>query len=246
MEKVSIIIITLNEEKYLPRLLDSLKQQTYNDFEIIVSDSNSNDKTINVAKEYSKDFKEFKIKQLGVAKGPAYGRNQGVKLAKYENLLFLDADTILKKDFLERMIKIKNKRHIDCASFYYGNYIGRKPLIKILWAIINFFMFLIQATKKPAATGAFVYSTKEIYNKLKGFNETISYAEDTDYARKSLRLGKYRMIQLKPHYDPRRFEKKGIINYFIETAGYNIKQLFNEIKFTKSNCNYKIGLNYKN
>ena len=119
MEKVSIIIITLNEEKYLPRLLDSLKQQTYKDFEIIVSDSNSNDKTVEIAKEYSKNFKEFSIKKLGIAKGPAYGRNQGAKLAKYENLLFLDADTILPSNFLEKMLKIKNKRNIDCASFYY-------------------------------------------------------------------------------------------------------------------------------
>lgn len=51
--KISIIIITLNEEKNISNILDDLKSQTYNNFEIIISDSNSSDKTEKLALEKS-------------------------------------------------------------------------------------------------------------------------------------------------------------------------------------------------
>ncbi|MCK5373227.1 MAG: glycosyltransferase, partial [Candidatus Aenigmarchaeota archaeon] len=50
--ELSIIIPTLNEEYYLPKLLESIKIQTYKDYEIIVSDSCSDDKTVDVAKSF--------------------------------------------------------------------------------------------------------------------------------------------------------------------------------------------------
>ena len=49
---LSIVIPTLNEEKYLPNLLQCIKAQKLNDYEIIVSDGNSIDKTIKIAKKY--------------------------------------------------------------------------------------------------------------------------------------------------------------------------------------------------
>ena len=90
--KLSIVIITKQEQDYLPKLLDSLKQQTFNDFEIIVSDAQSKDNTRKIAKEHN-----CKIVEGGL---PSKGRNNGVKKAKGKYLLFLDADVVLPKDFL--------------------------------------------------------------------------------------------------------------------------------------------------
>lgn len=53
---LSIIIPTLNEEKYLPRLLDSIYKQDFKNYEIIVSDAGSSDKTFEVAKRYGTKF----------------------------------------------------------------------------------------------------------------------------------------------------------------------------------------------
>ena len=53
---VSIIIITLNEEKTIARILDNLKEQTHKNIEIIIIDSNSKDNTRKIAKKYSKKF----------------------------------------------------------------------------------------------------------------------------------------------------------------------------------------------
>src|SRR3989344_4421237 len=99
---LSIVIPTLNEEKYIPNLLNCLKNQTFKNFEIIVVDANSRD---NTKKTISK-FKDLKIKIINSKiRNPGYQRNLGVKNAKNERILFLDADTKISEDFLEKTLK---------------------------------------------------------------------------------------------------------------------------------------------
>ncbi|MBW2981728.1 glycosyltransferase, partial [Candidatus Woesearchaeota archaeon] len=108
---LSIIIITKNEERCLPKLLKSLEDQTFKDFEIIVSDAKSTDKTREIAEKHG-----YKIIDGGK---PAKGRNNGARAAKNDLLLFLDADVILPKDFLEKNIKEFKERRLDCATAVY-------------------------------------------------------------------------------------------------------------------------------
>ena len=68
----SIIIPTYNEEEYLPVLLDSIKEQDFDDYEIIVADANSTDKTVEIAKDYGCIVVEGGL--------PAVGRNNGAKI----------------------------------------------------------------------------------------------------------------------------------------------------------------------
>jgi glycosyltransferase involved in cell wall biosynthesis len=84
---LSIIIITKNEEKYLPKLLNSIKKQNYKNYEIIVSDAKSIDSTRKIAKKCN-----CKIINEGL---PSIGRNNGAKYTKGDLLLFL----ILKKKY---------------------------------------------------------------------------------------------------------------------------------------------------
>ena len=97
---LSIIIPALNEEKYLPLLLKEIKKQNFaDDLEIIVADAGSEDKTVEIAKNYG-----CKIVQGGL---PARGRNEGAKIAQGDIFLFMDADNIyLPKNFLEKLINI--------------------------------------------------------------------------------------------------------------------------------------------
>ena len=91
---LSIIIPTLNEEKYLPLLLESIKKQKdFFDYEIIVADAGSKDKTLEIAKNYG---------CITVGGGlPSKARNEGAKITNGNTLLFLDADVILTNDFLK-------------------------------------------------------------------------------------------------------------------------------------------------
>ena len=100
---LSIIIPTKNEEHYLPKLLDSIKKQEYKDYEIIVADGGSNDRTKEIARKYG-----CKLVKGGL---PSVGRNNGAKVAKGYLLLFLDADFILPEGFLKNLVQeIKKKR----------------------------------------------------------------------------------------------------------------------------------------
>lgn len=88
---LSIIIPCLNEEFYLEKLLRSLVQQTYKNLEVIIVDGNSKDKTCEIAKKYIQVFPNCRI-IISDKRQIAYQRNLGVRKAKYERLLFLDAD----------------------------------------------------------------------------------------------------------------------------------------------------------
>ena len=110
---LSIVIPTLNEEKYLPRLLDSIKNQDFYDYEIIVSDAESSDKTIEIAKKYG-----AKTLVYTTTKHPSAQRNEGAKIAKGELLLFLDADVVLTPGFLTSALKEFKDRHYQPPLLY--------------------------------------------------------------------------------------------------------------------------------
>jgi len=105
MVKVSVIIPTKNEEEFIEKTLKSVNNQSIprKDYEIIISDSESTDKTVKIAKKFAD---KILIKKTS---NPAKGRNYGAEHAKGDILVFLDADTILPKNALEIIAeKIEN------------------------------------------------------------------------------------------------------------------------------------------
>ena len=94
---LSIIIPTLNEEDYLPLLLESIKKQNFAEGEVIVADARSQDKTVEIAKSYG-----CKVVPGGL---PPKARNEGAKKARGELFLFLDADVVLPENSLEKFLK---------------------------------------------------------------------------------------------------------------------------------------------
>jgi len=94
MKRLSVIIPTFNEEKYIATTLQSLAEQTYRDFELIVKDGLSADSTVEIAREYA----DLIVSKADVSIGDA--RNQGVRCAEGEVLVFVDADTTLNRDAL--------------------------------------------------------------------------------------------------------------------------------------------------
>ncbi len=102
--KISIVVPTYNEKGVLESCIGSLRDQYYKDFEIIVIDDGSTDKTLEVLRNLQlaiSNFQFFQQKHQGV--GAA--RNLGAKHAKGEILVFVDADMTFEKDFLKNLIK---------------------------------------------------------------------------------------------------------------------------------------------
>ena len=104
--KISVVIPVYNQARLLKHTLESFKRQTFQDFEIIVVDDASTDKSYDVAKEYAaKVFKNVSNK------GPAYNRNLGSKVAEADIIAFIDSDCIADERWLENLHEcmVKNR-----------------------------------------------------------------------------------------------------------------------------------------
>lgn len=100
---ISIIIPMYNEENTIVNMLESLIRQTYIDFEVILVNDGSSDNTEQVAMQYlENDNRFFYLKQEN--KGVSAARNYGLRKAKGEYVLFLDADDIVLEQYLEKMV----------------------------------------------------------------------------------------------------------------------------------------------
>lgn len=99
MVKFSIIIPVYNVENYIDRCLKSVSEQTYKDYEVIIINDGSTDKSIDIAKKYP--YKIISQKNQGLSAA----RNRGVTEAKGEYLLFLDSDDYWEKDLLKELAK---------------------------------------------------------------------------------------------------------------------------------------------
>ena len=196
---LSIIIPTLNEEKYLPILLSQIKKQNFTDYEIIVADAGSTDKTVEIAKSFG-----CKIVKGGL---PAKGRNEGAKAAKGELFLFMDADNIYLPDgFLDKLITEFKKRNLGVASFPIypaGNFVD-----KICYFLYNKFVEIFQNWTAFATNSILI--KREVFEKVNGFDEEVLIAEDHDLAKRASKISKFGFIKTEPVLtSPRRFEIDG-------------------------------------
>jgi len=198
---LSIIVPTLNEGKYLPLLLKSIKKQDFKDYEIIVADAKSKDKTRDIAKKYG-----CKITEGG---RPAYGRNKGAKEAAGNVLLFLDADVILPRFFLKKSLIEFKKRKLEIATFCLTPINKKNKLNKLSFDLFyNIPITKLEKILPHAATGILI--KKDLFVKIKGYDETIKIAEDHDLGRRAARLAKYGIIRsVRVPVSERRFEKEG-------------------------------------
>lgn len=200
---ISIIIPTLNEENYLPLLLESIKKQDFNDYEIIVSDAGSQDRTLQIARKYN-----CKITKGGL---PAKGRNEGAKLAKGDVLLFLDADVILQDDsFLSKALKEFKENSLNMAGFNLVLLPIRKFSLFFMNVFYNIPVSLLKSILPHAAMG--ILMEKSIFDQVGGFDETNKLAEDHYLIRKAKKMtrAKFGVIKsVKVFVSDRRFEKDG-------------------------------------
>ena len=196
---LSIIIPTLNEEKYLPILLSQIKKQNFTDYEIIVADAGSTDRTVEIAKSFG-----CKIVKGGL---PAKGRNEGAKAARGELFLFMDADNIYLPDgFLDKLITEFKKRNLGVASFPIypaGNFVD-----KICYFLYNKFVEIFQNWTAFATNSILI--KREVFEKVNGFDEEVLIAEDHDLAKRASKISKFGFIKTEPVLtSPRRFEIDG-------------------------------------
>lgn len=116
---VSVITPAYNSERFIAETINSVISQTYQNWELIVVDDGSTDKTVNIVKSFQEKDARIKLFENDTNKGSAFSRNLALRNAKGRWIAFLDSDDLWNHDKLERQIEfmLKNDYH-----FSYTNY----------------------------------------------------------------------------------------------------------------------------
>ncbi|MCL4374732.1 glycosyltransferase [Patescibacteria group bacterium] len=171
----SVIVPTLNEARYLPRLLNDLSKQSESDFETVIVDARSTDQTVERARGYVKlQLRLFQMKKRQVASQ----RNYGAFKARGRYLVFLDADSRIKPNFLLRLKQVIRRR----PALLYIPKIRSKdkalPHINLLINLSNLIVELSQFTPRPFSTGGNMIWEKQFFRLIGGFDDRLFLSED--------------------------------------------------------------------
>lgn len=112
--EISIIIPAYDVEKYIANMLEDVKNQTFDDFEVLIINDGSTDDTAKIAEDYCKQDKRFKLINK-VNGGVSSARNKGLDIAKGKYVVFWDADDAVPKHSLEYLYGSITKEDADMA-----------------------------------------------------------------------------------------------------------------------------------
>lgn len=115
--KLSVIVPIYNMEKYLVRCLDSIKSQTFTDFECIMVNDGSTDSSEQICKKYLADARFILVNQMNGGLGNA--RNNGIKIAKGTYISFVDSDDWIDANMFSLLIEVLEKNNCDLVCCDY-------------------------------------------------------------------------------------------------------------------------------
>lgn len=116
MVEISIIMPVYNSDKYLEKAIESILNQTYNNFELILVDDGSRDSSGEICDYYMKIDNRVKVIHQ-VNKGISAARNTGIKMAKGNYITFADNDDLFNKDLLEENLRLLKSESCDVVKF---------------------------------------------------------------------------------------------------------------------------------
>ncbi len=222
--KISVIIPTLNEEEAIEKTLRQIHDNlTAFDHELIVTDSGSTDRTVAIAKRYARV-----VVDASPSHTIASNRNNGVRIAHGEFLVFIDADVIIPdpnaffKTALQDFAADKNLVAITARLMVFPESATRAD---------NFFFTLVSVDhwlnnnviRMGSASGEFQMIRRSAFEAVHGFQPQLAVAEDNDMFRRLTKVGRTRMEwRLMVYHTGRRMHELGWprvlwdwgINYF--------------------------------
>lgn len=228
---VSIIIVNFNGKTYLKKCLESLSKINYEKYEIIIVDNNSTDGSL---ESIEQSYPNIKIKKLEKNFGFAYPNNRGVELAKGKFILFLNNDTIVDPDFINKLlVPFENDPEVGiCQSLLLkptGEIDSSGDFIDSIGIAFSSKIKSKKTHKIFSAKGASMIIKKEIFEKLGGFDEKFFLTfEDVDLGWRTWMLG-YKVL----------ISPDSIVHHL---GSHTIKKINSDISFhgTKNQISMKI------
>ncbi|WP_336127584.1 glycosyltransferase family 2 protein [Mesoflavibacter sp. CH_XMU1422-2] len=133
---VSIITPMYNSEKFILKTINSVVNQTYSNWELMLIDDGSTDNTIQIVEDFKQKYSNITLLQNPTNLGTAQSRNKGILEAKGDYIAFLDADDLWKPNKLDQQIQFMQNHNCDVSfSSYEQIDENGKPLHKLVQAI---------------------------------------------------------------------------------------------------------------
>jgi len=181
MKKVSVIVPAFDEEKFLSTTLESVRKQTYQNIELIVKDGLSGDSTVEIAGRYADKV----ISRKDVSAGDA--RNQGATYADGDVLVFVDSDTLLALDTIEKIVRDFENPHV---TLVFPKYLPKKEILELegnkvqMPRRIDTFWFsvenLVRRYVDKYAGGMCMACEAKTFREIGGFNKALKVCEDIE------------------------------------------------------------------
>lgn len=190
--KISIIICTYNREKFLPKALASLTEQTIDskDYEIVIVNNNSSDSTEQISKEFIVNHPGLNIKYVVETKrGLSSARNRGINESSSDLIVFIDDDAEVEKNYLETAIRFfeENSNVSAMGGKVIPIYETRKEpewLSLPLWGLVTKVDWGNKTRKYPPSkypAGCSMVFQKSVFDKVGMFNTDLHLRSDDKY-----------------------------------------------------------------
>ena len=178
---ISVIIPVYNSEKTLDKCINSILNQTYNNYEIILVNNSSTDSSKEIINKFIKNYKSikyFNINEQSVGKA----RNKGLSVANGEFICFIDSDDIVHKNYLKTLIDNINKHDMSICAF--TNNIKKMTDSNKSITHLNQSQALEHILNNRKIQGYVwnkLFKSNIIKNNNLQFNETLKIGEDIDF-----------------------------------------------------------------
>ncbi len=202
--KVSIIIPAYNEEENIEKTIRSLMEQTYEDYEIIVVNNNSKDRTQEIAEKLVRTVNEEK-------QGYMHAVQRGIDETDGELVTICDADSIYSKNWLQRMVKPFEKDPETVATYGIGAFADSSSFSKFFSTIFyTLFLWFSKLCGLDNTAGFnFVYK-REAYIKSGGYDTSWTLGgPDVEFGNRLKKYGKVKLVHTVVGTSSRRFKKNG-------------------------------------
>lgn len=235
---VSIIIPTFNEECVITNLLVSIKKQSYKKVEVIVVDDASSDRTVKIASKYTSHVYNRSHAERSVQ------RNFGASKAKGDYLFILDADMELSENVIEECVeKTLKEKNIGVIA------IPEKSIANTFWEKVKAFERSIYNKEGDKTTDAGRFFDRKAFEKVGGYDETITGPEDWDLPERILKA-EYKQGRIKSkifHFErvpnPIRLAKK---KYYYALTSYRYLKKHEISPFSEKTIYFLRPAFYKN
>lgn len=183
---LSFIIPAYNEEFELPATLASVHraaQNTQHDYEIVVADDGSTDRTAEIATQRGARIVTINRRQI------AASRNAGAHAAQGDILFFVDADT-----------QINESQIVDAIAALNSGYVGGSARVRIqgfvpLWGRLFLRAFSTVYFGLNLGAGAFLFTTREAFDRVGGFDEDFFVGEEVYFSLALRKLGRFKILR---------------------------------------------------